>query len=318
MIVAALVAIAGLAIPPSLLRRRLAAATAVAAITACLAAPLAYSLETISTRAHGLGALGGAERRWRQRVRRRRRRSRWRPVSPAVAARRRAGASTGAAARAGAGAGAGGGAAARRGRRGASTVSSALVAALKSGASRYRWVAATSGSQSAASLELAAGGDPVMAIGGFSGEGGNVSLAQFEKYVKAGEIHYYIAGGGGGGAGGFGGPTSTAGGAATASSGESSISSLFGGSSSKSTEGLPGGAPSGAGEGFPGAGSGKAGARGGSFGARGGSFGGGAGGTGGPGGRSGTTQEIASWVEAHYKAVTIGGQTVYDLTQPKS
>ena len=71
----------------------------------------------------------------------------------------------------------------------------ALVAALKSGASGYRWAAATSGSQSAASLELATGGVPVMAIGGFSGQGGNLSLAQFEAYVKAGDIHYYIASG---------------------------------------------------------------------------------------------------------------------------
>ena len=86
-------------------------------------------------------------------------------------------------------------------------VSSALVAALKSSASGYRWAAATSGSQSAASLELATGGVPVMAIGGFSGQGGNLSLARFEAYVKAGDIHYYIASGGGGGfGGGAGGP----------------------------------------------------------------------------------------------------------------
>jgi hypothetical protein len=38
-----------------------------------------------------------------------------------------------------------------------------------------------------------------MAIGGFNGQGGNLSLAQFERYVAAGDIHYYIAGGGGGG-----------------------------------------------------------------------------------------------------------------------
>ena len=131
------------------------------------------------------------------------------------------------------------------------SASSALVAALKSGASGYRWAAATSGSQSAASLELATGGVPVMAIGGFSGQGGNLSLAQFEAYVKAGDIHYYIASGGGGGGGGGGG---------------------FGG----------------------------------------GGFGGGAGG---PGGGS-STSSITSWVKAHYRAETIGGQTVYDLTQP--
>jgi hypothetical protein len=72
-------------------------------------------------------------------------------------------------------------------------------------------VAAVSGSQSAASLELASGGAPVMAIGGFSGEGGNLTLAQFQSYVKVGDIHYYIAssGGMGGGPGGRGGSSSS-------------------------------------------------------------------------------------------------------------
>jgi hypothetical protein len=121
------------------------------------------------------------------------------------------------------GAGAGGGSA---------QVSSALVRALEQDAGRYRWVAATSGSQSAASLELATGGDPVMAIGGFNNQGGNLSLAAFEHYVAKGDIHYYIASGGGGGPG--------------------------GGNASAS---------------------------------------------------------IISWVQAHFKAETIGGQTVYDLTQ---
>ena len=129
----------------------------------------------------------------------------------------------------GAGAGAGGQA----------TTSKALVAALKSGASSDRWVAATSGSQSAASLELASGGLPVMAIGGFSGQGGNLTLAQFQAYVKAGDIHYYIAAGMGGGVGG------------------------------------------------------------------------------GPGGHR-STSTITSWVKSHYTAKTIGGQTVYDLSAPKA
>jgi 4-amino-4-deoxy-L-arabinose transferase-like glycosyltransferase len=79
------------------------------------------------------------------------------------------------------------------------SVSSALVAALDADASHYRWVAATSGSMSAASLELATDGKPVMAIGGFNNNGGELTLAQFEAYVAKGEIHYYIAGGGGGG-----------------------------------------------------------------------------------------------------------------------
>jgi hypothetical protein len=118
---------------------------------------------------------------------------------------------------------------------GQTTVSTALKQALTAHAGRYRWVAATSGSQSAASLELATGGEPVMAIGGFSGEGGQLTLAQFESYVKAGDIHYYIASSGGG-----------------------------------------------------------------------------------PGGGAGSSNAITTWVKAHYKAVTIGGQTLYDLTSPVS
>jgi 4-amino-4-deoxy-L-arabinose transferase-like glycosyltransferase len=86
---------------------------------------------------------------------------------------------------------------------GSASVSTALKRALQSDSDHYRWVAATSGSQSAASDELATGGDPVMAIGGFSGEGGNITLSQFKQDVAAGEIHYYVASGGG--AGGFGG-----------------------------------------------------------------------------------------------------------------
>jgi hypothetical protein len=116
---------------------------------------------------------------------------------------------------------------------GDATVTAALKRALQADAGRYRWVLATSGSQSAAQIELATG-EPVMAIGGFSGEGGNLSLAQFERYAAAGDIHYYSASAGGG-----------------------------------------------------------------------------------PGGRGGSTSAITTWVEAHYKAVTIGGQTLYDLTSPK-
>ncbi|HUB70937.1 MAG TPA: glycosyltransferase family 39 protein [Acidimicrobiales bacterium] len=110
----------------------------------------------------------------------------------------------GGASRSGAGAapGAAGGASGPGG--GSGSVSKALATALEADAGRYRWVAATDGSQSAAVIELATGGDPVMAIGGFNGNGGNISLATFESYVKAGEIHYYIADGAGGGPGGGG------------------------------------------------------------------------------------------------------------------
>jgi 4-amino-4-deoxy-L-arabinose transferase-like glycosyltransferase len=112
-------------------------------------------------------------------------------------------------------------------------VSSALKQALEQEASAYSWVAATSGSQNAASLELATG-EPVMGIGGFNNEGGNISLAEFEHYVKQGKIHYYIASGGIGG---------------------------------------------------------------------------------GPGGAGNPSSAITSWVNANFKAKTIGGETVYDLTE---
>jgi hypothetical protein len=45
-----------------------------------------------------------------------------------------------------------------------------------------------------------------MAIGGFNGSDPSPTLAQFQRYVAAGKIHYFIAGGGfGGGRGGMGG-----------------------------------------------------------------------------------------------------------------
>jgi 4-amino-4-deoxy-L-arabinose transferase-like glycosyltransferase len=88
---------------------------------------------------------------------------------------------------------------------GTGSVSSALSTLLESGASGYRWAAATVGSNSAASLELGTGGTPVMAIGGFTGSDPAPTLAQFEKLVSAHEIHYFVASGSGGGAGGGGG-----------------------------------------------------------------------------------------------------------------
>jgi hypothetical protein len=110
-------------------------------------------------------------------------------------------------------------------------VSSALVKLLEQDASRYRWVAATEGSEAAAPLELATG-DAVMAIGGFNGTDPWPTLAAFEKLVASHEVHYYI------------------------------------GQSSES-------------------------------------FGGGR-----------VSSAIAAWVAAHFKKLTVGGETVYDLTQP--
>jgi 4-amino-4-deoxy-L-arabinose transferase-like glycosyltransferase len=93
---------------------------------------------------------------------------------------------------------------------GSASTSAALTRALEADAGRYKWVAAVDGSQSAATLELSSAGEPVMALGGFNGQGGNLSLAAFEADVARGEIHYYIGGAaGGGGAPGGGGTTSS-------------------------------------------------------------------------------------------------------------
>ena len=86
----------------------------------------------------------------------------------------------------------------------ASQSNPALTKALQADAGRYAWAAATVNSNNAAGYQLASG-EPVMAIGGFNGTDPAPTLAQFERYVAAGKIHYFIASGGGFGGGGFGG-----------------------------------------------------------------------------------------------------------------
>ena len=85
--------------------------------------------------------------------------------------------------------------------------SSELTALLK--ASTTKWSAAISGATSAAGLELASG-TSVIALGGWNGSDPSPTLAQFQAYVAAGQIHYYISGGGMGGGGGAGGNSSDA------------------------------------------------------------------------------------------------------------
>ncbi len=63
-----------------------------------------------------------------------------------------------------------------------------------------RWAAATVGSHTAGSLELATG-TSIMSIGGFSGGDNSPTLEQFQTYVAAGQVHYFIAGNGPGGGG---------------------------------------------------------------------------------------------------------------------
>ena len=109
-----------------------------------------------------------------------------------------------------------------------SATDQALVGVLQ--AAGTKWSAATVGSMQAAPLALDSATD-VMAIGGFSGGDPAPTLEQFQSYVAAGQVHYFIAGGG--------------------------------------------------------------------FGGR----------------RDGST--ISAWVEQTFTATTVGGHTVYDLTQPK-
>src|SRR6185437_1755623 len=85
-----------------------------------------------------------------------------------------------------------GGAGGMGGLSGSTQVSSALIKLLEQDASQYKWIAATEGSQSAAPIELATGGDAVMAIGGFNGTDPAPTLAEFEALVAKHEIHYYV------------------------------------------------------------------------------------------------------------------------------
>jgi 4-amino-4-deoxy-L-arabinose transferase-like glycosyltransferase len=89
---------------------------------------------------------------------------------------------------------------------GNSAVSNALASLLERTAGRYSWVAATSSGTTAASLELATG-KSVMAIGGFTGSDNSTTLANFEKLVARGKLHYFVVSGGFGGGSGRDAPT---------------------------------------------------------------------------------------------------------------
>lgn len=195
---------------------RLATGAVVLALAASLAAPLAYTLSTVNTPHSGSivtagpaaarggfgggaggpaggggGAApaggdggGGAER----------------PARPG-GGQAPGGAQAGQAPQRGGGGGGGGG---MSGLLDGQAVGSEVVAALKKDADDYTWVAATTGSQNAASNQLAAE-EPVMAIGGFNGSDPSPTLEQFKRYVAEEKIHYFLGGGGFGGGGGGGG-----------------------------------------------------------------------------------------------------------------
>ncbi|MDQ0376447.1 ArnT family glycosyltransferase [Amycolatopsis thermophila] len=66
-----------------------------------------------------------------------------------------------------------------------------MIALLQADAENHTWVAATVGSNPAASYQLASG-FPVMALGGFNGTDPSPTPAQFQQYVASGRIHYFI------------------------------------------------------------------------------------------------------------------------------
>jgi 4-amino-4-deoxy-L-arabinose transferase-like glycosyltransferase len=188
-----------------------ARAVVAAALVAGLAGPAAYSVATAATPhsgaipvagpagAGGFGGPGGG-------------RGGFGPLAGGQAANR-AGAQTGGQFPGGqiGGFGGPGGASAGGGGAGSllngSTPTAELVSTLDQDAGSYTWVAATIGANQASGYQLATN-DPVMAIGGFNGTDPTPTLAQFQAYVAAGRIHYFIAGGGGFGGGGPGGGTS--------------------------------------------------------------------------------------------------------------
>ncbi|WP_026343254.1 glycosyltransferase family 39 protein [Nocardia sp. BMG111209] len=87
------------------------------------------------------------------------------------------------------------------GRRGFDGPDDQVVALLRAGGSGYTWAAATIGSMSQADLQLDSG-QAVMPIGGFGGGDPSPTLEQFQQYVAAHRIHYFVTGNGGPGGGG--------------------------------------------------------------------------------------------------------------------
>ncbi|GAB3159188.1 glycosyltransferase family 39 protein [Amycolatopsis stemonae] len=69
-----------------------------------------------------------------------------------------------------------------------------LTSLLSQDASKYTWTAATVLSNAAAGYQLASGA-PVMAVGGFNGTDPYPTLEQFQQYVAAGKIHYFLGDG---------------------------------------------------------------------------------------------------------------------------
>ncbi|ATL70838.1 glycosyltransferase family 39 protein [Nocardia terpenica] len=190
---------------------------------------------------------------------------------------------------------------------GGATAATPRLDALLRGAGN-RWAAATVGSRQVSSIELDTGA-ALLAIGGFSGRDDSPTLVQFQQYMAAGDVHYFLLSdrsnqrsggaqpddsaqdnaqhGRGGGRSGAGIP------------GRSMVSAPV------SSNGTPTGTPrSTAGEGnsIPGTGSAANVSQ---YANRGGAASNTAG------------SQITSWVQTHYTGTKVDGITVYDLTVPQ-
>jgi 4-amino-4-deoxy-L-arabinose transferase-like glycosyltransferase len=67
-----------------------------------------------------------------------------------------------------------------------------LSTTLRLDADRYTWTAAVVGSDNAAGYQLATG-TPVMAVGGYNGTDPSPTLREFQSYVAAKRIHYFVS-----------------------------------------------------------------------------------------------------------------------------
>ncbi|MBM7775152.1 4-amino-4-deoxy-L-arabinose transferase-like glycosyltransferase [Actinokineospora baliensis] len=74
---------------------------------------------------------------------------------------------------------------------GAPTPSTELASLLAADAQDYTWAAAVVGSNNAAGYQLGSG-VPVLAVGGFNGTDPAPTLAEFQRLVAGGEIHWFI------------------------------------------------------------------------------------------------------------------------------
>ncbi|WP_018215272.1 ArnT family glycosyltransferase [Salinispora vitiensis] len=78
---------------------------------------------------------------------------------------------------------------------GARVPSAQLRELLELDSDSYTWVAATVGANNAAGYQLATG-EPVLPVGGFNGTDPAPTVVEFQRYVAAGEIHWFIDGDG--------------------------------------------------------------------------------------------------------------------------